>query len=144
MKNSSSKSGILISAIRAQIVVLITAAILLTVFCAVAYSTDDPDSLIIPLSLCALYLSAISGGIAAVRFSGDGIVSGLLSGAISMAAVFLISLLPLHPSGFDSTMGLILTALTVPASAAGSVIGHKKKERAAGKAPVKRHMQKNR
>lgn len=144
MKNSYSKSGLFVSAIRAQIVVLITAAILLTAFCAVAYSTDDPDSIIIPLSLCALYLSAISGGIAAVRFSGDGIISGLLSGAVSLAVIFLLSLLPLHPSGLDSRVRLILTILIVPASAAGSIIGHKKKEKAAGKSPAKRHTQKHR
>lgn len=118
--------SILLSCALSQIAWLVSALILLLVFCGIAYSMADPDSVTVPLSLCALYMSAVIGGIAAVRLSGDGIVSGAISGLITALLVFCLSALPLPDSAFAMPMSLILTALIIPASILGSVIGHKK------------------
>ena len=103
-----------------------SALLLLTVFCLIALSCDDPDSIILPLSLCALYLSSTVGGIFAVRLSGDGILSGALSGLITAGIVFLLSALPLTDSPFSLPTSLLLLSLIVLFSSVGAVIGHKR------------------
>ena len=67
-KDKPDLSILFISAIRAQLILLLTAIVLLIVFCAVAYSLDDPDTVIIPLSLAALFGSGLAGGIAGCGF----------------------------------------------------------------------------
>lgn len=141
MKNShEAKRSILLSSVQAQAVWALSAVLLLLIFCAVAYSTDDPDSITFPLSLCALYLSAIIGGIAAVRLSGDGIMSGLLTGLITAVLLFLLSLLPLPMSPVEMPISLLYNALVVPAAVVGSALGHKRKEKPSG---IKAKMKKN-
>ena len=49
--------------------------LLLLPACAAASSAEDPGSMIRPLSLACLYLAALLSGIAAVRLSGDGLLS---------------------------------------------------------------------
>ena len=97
-KSHEGKRSIFLSALLAQAVWGMSSVILLLVFCTVACSTEDPERITGPLALCALYLSSMAGGIAAVRLSGDGIVSGMLSGVITGLLVCGISLLPLPPS----------------------------------------------
>ncbi len=129
MKSSQKKERNLLSAcLLSQAVWFISALVLLLVMCAVAYSTRDPDAITEPLSMCALYLSAVIGGVAAVKFSGDGIVSGLISGGITALFVVLLSCLPLPESGFDLTHSLIFTALVIPASALGALIGRRRRK----------------
>ncbi len=127
-KTSENGRGIFLSCLYAQIVWALSTVILMLIFCIVAYSTADPDSITTPLSLCALYLSALIGGIAAVRISGDGIVSGAVSGVITAILVFALSVLPLPESGFDLPSSLLFTALVIPASVIGSIVGHKRKK----------------
>ncbi len=136
MKNSHEiKRSLLLSSVQAQAVWLISAGILLLVFCAIAYSTANPDSVTLPLSLCALYLSAILGGIAAVRLSGDGIMSGLLTGIFSAGLLFLFSLLPLPvASSLEVPMSFLYNALIIPAAVIGAILGHKRK----GKPPARK------
>ena len=114
------------SVLLSQLVWIASALVLLCLFCCISLSLRDPDSIILPLSLCALYLSAVIGGVAAVRFSGDGILSGTLSGTVTALLVFLLSALPFSDSLFSLPSSLIFTALIIPASAVGSVIGHKR------------------
>ncbi len=128
MKNSrETKRSILLSSVQAQAVWLLAAGIMLCVFCAIAYSMEDPDSVTLPLSLCALYLSAIVGGIAAVRLSGDGIMSGLLTGMFSAGILFLVSLLPLPVSSVEMPTSFLYNALVIPAAAVGAALGHRRK-----------------
>jgi len=130
MKHSrETKRSLFLSSLQAQAVWAPAAVLLLLVFCAVACSTADPDSITFPLSLCALYLSAVIGGIAAVRLSGDGLMSGLLSGIFTALLVGLLSLLPLPDSGTEFPMSLLYTALVIPASVVGSAVGHRRKEK---------------
>ena len=125
--------GIFMSCLLSQAVFAIFSVVFLLIFCAIAFSLDDPDSVSIPLSLCALYLSAVIGGIAAVKFSADGIASGALSGLFSAVIIFVMSLLPLPASGFALPMSLVYILLIIPASLLGSVIGHKRSGRPSGK-----------
>lgn len=122
-----------LSCILSQIAWLLSVLLLLLIFSAAAASMVDPDSVLVPFSLCTLYLSALIGGIAAVRLSGDGIASGAVSGCITMLLVFGFSLLPLETSPFSFPHSLCLTACTVPASVLGAVIGHKRKQNPAKK-----------
>ncbi len=128
-KREKADRSIFVSCLLSQVSWLVSALLLLLLFCAIAYSTADPDSLIRPLSMCALYLSSMIGGISAVKLSGDGIVSGCLSGLITTLIVFCISALPLYDSGIEMPYSLIFLLLIVPASAAGAVIGHRKEKK---------------
>ena len=104
-------------------------AVLLFVFCAIASGTENPGFLVAPLSLAAAYLGAFIGGVAAVRRSGDGVMSGLVAGAVMLAAALLLSLLPLPASGFPSSACAIFMLLLLPASVLGSIAGHKREKR---------------
>ena len=118
----------LLACLLSQIAWFLSALVLLLIFCAIAVSMEDPDSVTVPFSLCALYLSAFIGGIAAVRLSGDGIASGAVSGCFTMLLVFALTALPLENAPFEFPLSLILTACIVPASVLGAVIGHKKQK----------------
>jgi len=130
MKHShEAKRSIFFAAVQAQGIWILFAVALLLLFCTIAYYMEDPDSVLFPLSLCALYLSSIAGGMAAVRLSGDGLMSGLLSGAMTVILVILFSFLPCPSSCSDiiSSAGYLLMIL--PASVIGAVLGHKRKEK---------------
>jgi len=118
----------LLACLLSQIAWFLSALILLLLFCAIAVSMEDPGSVTVPFSLCALYLSAVIGGIAAVRLSGDGIASGAVSGCFTMLLVFALTALPLENAPFEFPLTLILTACIIPASVLGAVIGHKKQK----------------
>ncbi|MBQ7920985.1 MAG: DUF3792 family protein [Clostridia bacterium] len=126
-KNNSVFSAMLTGICIAQLFVVGIGLLLLLVFCAIACQMKDPDSVILPLSLCALYISSLAGGFAAVRISGDGILSGLISGGLTMLLVRLLSLLPLPPSQMTPLQAGIFFALIPAASVCGSVIGKKRK-----------------
>ena len=115
--------------------------LLLLISCAAANSAEDPGSMTMPLSLAALYLSAFLSGIAAVRFSGDGILSGLLSGVVTALLMLLFSCLPLPSSGVSFPMNLLLTAAVIPCSCAGAFIGRKRNRR---KSPLKKNYRRRR
>ena len=126
-KNDHSTAVMVKSILMAQLFAAGVGLMLLLVFCAIACRMDDPDSVTMPLALCALYLSGLAGGIAAVRLSGDGILSGLLSGGLTMLLFRLISLLPLYASGMTPTQVGIYCALIPVSSACGAVIGKSRK-----------------
>lgn len=115
--------------------------ILLLISCAAANSSENPDSMIRPLSLACLYLSALISGFAAVRFSGDGILSGMLSGTVTALLMLLLSCLPLPESGAAFPMNLLLTAAVIPSSCAGALIGRKRNRR---KSPLKENYRRKR
>ncbi len=139
-KSHEAKRSLFLSSLQAQAVCAVSAIVLLLIFCAIAYSTEDPDSITFPLSLCALYLSSMIGGIAAVRLSGDGIVAGLLSGLVTALLVWLLSLLPLPESGVEYPLSLLYTGMVIPASAVGAALGHKRKEKMGRKAKLKKNI----
>ncbi|MBQ7933078.1 MAG: TIGR04086 family membrane protein [Clostridia bacterium] len=139
-KSHEVKRSLFLSSLQAQVVCALSAVVLLLIFCTIAYSAEDPDSISFPLSLCALYLSSMIGGIAAVRLSGDGIVSGLLSGLVTALLVWLLSLLPLPESGVGFPVSFLYTGMVIPASAIGAALGHKRKERPGMKGKLKKNI----
>lgn len=113
-----------------------TLILLLLISCAAANAAEDPGSLIRPLALACLYLSSLISGFAAVRFSGDGILSGFLSGAVTALLILLFSCLPLPASGFQFPANLLLTGAVIPAECAGALIGRKHHSR---KSPARKN-----
>jgi len=114
---------------------------LLLISCAAANASEDPGSMIRPLALACLYLSAMISGFAAVRLSGDGILSGMLSGSVTALLMLLLSCLPLPGSGFLFPYTLLLTACVIPAGCAGALIGRKRQKR---KSPAKKNYKRKR
>ncbi len=123
------KRSLLPSCLLSQIYWLVSALLLLLIFCSIANAIEDPDSIMKPLALCALYLSAVIGGIGAVRLSGDGPVSGALSGLFTALIVFLLSAFPFPSSGLSTTLTWLLTLAIIPFSVLGAVLGQRKKKK---------------
>ena len=119
----------LTSCLLAQLFFMGIALVLLLVSCAIIVSFDDPDKVIKPVTLAILYLSALMGGISAVRLSGDGVASGAVSGIISSVIVLLLSFIPFPASVFDATTSIICVLLMIPSSVLGSVLGRKKSKK---------------
>lgn len=126
MPNKKSEKSLLISCLISQIYWIVSAIVLMLIIGAVAVSLENPAAVLVPLCLATLYLSAIISGIAAVRYSHDGVLSGLLSGVITSALVMLLSFIPFPSSGLDTTTSLICALLVIPAAAIGSILGRKK------------------
>ncbi len=130
MKNHNKTSrGLFLSCIISQGFWAASSLILLLIFCAIAHSMDDPDSVTVPLSLCSLYIGAVIGGMASIKLSDDGIISGIISGAISAVLLFALSALPLPDSGMSLANSAIFTLLVVPASVLGAFIGKKRSKK---------------
>jgi len=126
-KHDFSPASLFLAVCKAQIPAILTGMILLFLFCLIAYNTTDPDSIILPLSMVAMLLSALAGGIAARRFSGDGVIAGLASGVLTMVLYRVITALPLPDAGVSTEYTLLLACLIPAASVCGAVIGKKKK-----------------
>ncbi len=130
------KRSLLPSCLLAQIYWLVSALLLLLLFCCIANAMEDPDSILKPLGLCALYLSAVMSGIGAVRLSGAGPISGALSGLFTALLVFLLSAFPFPDGGFSSIQSLFLTLAVIPFSVLGAVLGQRKRKKP--RAPLQR------
>lgn len=139
-KSHEGKRSIFLSALLAQAVWGMSSVILLLIFCTVACSTEDPERITGPLALCALYLSSMSGGIAAVRLSGDGLVSGILSGILTVLLVWCISLLPLPSAGYEVSQSLMGTFIIIPVSMLGAILGHKRTVKPGMKTKLKKNI----
>ena len=139
-KSHEGKRSIFLSALIAQAVWGLSSVILLLIFCAVACSTEDPDRITAPLSLCALYLSSMGGGIASVRLSGDGLVSGMLSGVFTVLLVWGISLLPLPSAGYEVSQSLEGIFIIIPISMLGAILGHKRTVKPGMKTKLKKNI----
>jgi len=113
---------------KAQLVFLATGILLLLLFCRIAYSLDNPESITGPLSLVALCLSALAGGIGAVRFTGDGILSGFCSGVLTMVLVRCLAALPVPSSGMDLPHTILFCLMIPVCSVCGAVLGKKRKK----------------
>ena len=140
--NGGNGIGIVTAALKAQLTMVISGVLLLLCFCGIAYSMDDPDSVTKPLSLCALFLSALCGGFSAVRLSGDGLVSGLCAGAFTALIVFVLSALPVSDSGMELADTLLMYLGILAAAAVGSIIGKRRKDTSRNK--IRSHISRKR
>ncbi len=115
------------SLVKAQLVFLVTGMVLVLLFCAIALRLTDTSSVTVPLSLLALALASIAGGVGAVRMSGDGLLSGFLSGGITMGLVWALSLLPLPGASLETGDRVLFYCLMPVLSLCGAVVGKKRK-----------------
>ena len=126
-KRETASAAWVLGIVKAQLIFWITGALFLLLFCRIACSMDDPSAVTRPLSLTALCLSALAGGFSAVRFTGDGLLSGLLSGTVSLLLLRAPALLSLPASGMESGTVLLFTVLVPVLSVCGAVLGRKRK-----------------
>lgn len=134
-KDKRSPSELLICGVKGLAAGVIAAAALLFIFTAVAYGTEDPDSLTAPLGYAALYLSALIAGGAASRISREtGAGAALAGGSAGVMLLFLVivmTLIPAEaPASAVSPLSAVFMYATVPAAAAlgGLVVRHKRRK----------------
>ena len=127
-KRETASTAWILGIAKAQLVFTAAGALFLLLFCWIACCLDDPASVTRPLSLTALCLSSLAGGFAAVRFTGDGLLSGLLSGTVSLLLLRALSLFSLPPSGMELEQVLLFTVLVPVLSVCGAVLGRKRKK----------------
>lgn len=123
-------SKMLRNCIVSVVIGIIVSIVLLIIFAIVSYSNVDPDKLIFPLSLAALYIGAVVCGIITAKKNGEKIFfCGLVSGFIYLVMIFMVSLIP-EESGFISKMtdpqSIIAHLAVIIAVIFGSVIGTKR------------------
>ncbi len=120
-KSHISMRDILISGIKGFILSIIVGTVLLFGFTAIAFSVNDPTSVTAPLGYAALYISVISGGIAAARFSGDTSADAAICGGVSGLMMFVLllfmSFLPTYNAESVSSLTSILMYGSIPVSA---------------------------
>ncbi len=120
---------------------LISAAVLLLIFSGIAYSTADPDSLVVPLSIAALYISAGVCGLVGAKLSDGGILNGLISGIAFLAVILLLSFIPNENGYIGGWLSVLLHALIPVAGAVGGFIGTR---RSSGAKNARKRMKKQR
>ena len=112
---------------------LISSVLLLLIVSFVCYRASDPDFLLWPLSLGALYLSCLVAGFAAIkRRRADALLCGGLSGLCLGVFFFVLSLFlrRAQSPSLSLTLSLLLRALMVVFSGIGGFLGlgkHKKR-----------------
>jgi len=111
---------------------MLCSVILSVVAALIAYGTADPNRFTTPLALCALYLSAIFGGVIAIRLHRtDTLLCGGISGGVLMLLHLLLSCF--LPQGFDKPLPLLLLLLlrllTIVAAILGAYIGFPREKR---------------
>lgn len=121
-KRDSLPSG----SLRGCAVGIVTLFVLLALFTCAAAGGENPGIFYTPFSLCSLYLGALAAGIGAVRCTSMPVISGVTSGTLYAAAVFLLSLLPLPGSGLPSSVYWILLVTVIPAAVLGSIVGQRR------------------
>lgn len=110
---------------------LLTGLLLLLIFSLVAYFTPDPNRWILPLGILAAALTALLGGVYAIRLHGHAaFLCGLSVGCVLFAVMLLASLflIPLA-SGYPAWVSCLLHVGFLVLSVAGAVIGKKKPKR---------------
>lgn len=103
-----------------------TAIVLWIVATVVAYSCNDPDSVISAFAFCAIYAAAVVGGFVSAKINGGG---GLVCGAVSGVMITFLLLLVavfmrnVYSSGYGALTSLLLRAFVVLASILGGLFG---------------------
>lgn len=104
-----------------------SAVVLMLIMTAIACMAPDPGKLTAALGYAALALSAVVGGIFAVRFTGDGVLSGLLCGCAMSLVFWAISFIPV---GWESTlsggMSALMHLIPCAAGALGALVGRRR------------------
>ena len=105
--------------------------VLITCAAAVAYTRPDPNALITPLALVALFLSSFAGGFTTVRRAGSSpMLCGILCGGAITVFTMIAALIlrGVTGSGYELWQAAILHAATVLFSTLGSFAGNAKRK----------------
>lgn len=134
--------SVLSGALRALPVSVLSGFLLLLVCAGVAYAQADPDAFLTPFGVGAAGLSAVIGGIAAVRFNrGGALLSGLCGGILYTGVLMILSLCFFRDagSGYSPTVSLLLHAGIILLEVLGGFLGlPRKKSPAPGRHRVPR------
>ncbi len=112
---------------------LASALPLLLIMSAVAYRTPDPASLVSLLSYVALLFGAFAAGFASAKINqNNGMLCGIITGAVYLIFVFLVSLFLHNSSNTDTSfiLSLGLRSIVILASVLGGCLGEKKEKKA--------------
>ena len=133
---------VLSGALRALPVSILSGFLLLLVCSGIAYAQADPDAFLTPLGVGAAGLSAVIGGIAAVRFNrGGALLSGLCGGILYTGILMILSLCFFRDagSGYSPAVSLFLHAGIILLEVLGGFLGlPRKKSPAPGRHRVPR------
>lgn len=125
-------SSLLQNALFGSFVGLLCALILLLAGAAIAIKSDDPDAVISPISLFALYASAFFGGFLALRKNrSSALLCGSLCGVFLLIFFLVLSffLRGYTDSHFSSAIAWLLRIAMLPVSAAGGFLGMSQKRK---------------
>ena len=123
---------VFLNALKGCTIGICSAIPLLLAACALAMSTADPAALTGPLSYAVLLVGAFIGGIASTKINGsDGMLCGIMSGALYLLFVFLVSLF-LHNAEKEHAnfiLSLGLRSVTVLSAIIGACMADKKSKK---------------
>ena len=129
--------------LRSALVTLVAAALLVFVLLlaasGVAYVNDDPDSVLMPLSLAVLVIGAAASGVMSVRMiSENPLTGGLIGAGILLLLIAGVSFFFCDGVPINWLRVLITAAITAASSLAGAYIAQ---PRAADPAKRRRHLE---
>lgn len=116
---------------------VIMSALLLLVFNYICYTNDDPDKYLGVLGVTALLMAAFSGGFISAKLNREsGLVCGLITGAIFVLLVVLLSFSLQTEGNGMTTKSYLIFALVPVLSAVAGLLGlpsKKKRKKKTGK-----------
>lgn len=119
--------SLVIGILKGSLAGIVSGGVLMLIMAAIACATPDPGKLTSWMGYAALALATVVGGAFAVRFTGDGVLSGLLCGTAMSLMLWAVSLIPV---GWESTLSAGVSALLhlIPCGAGvvGALIGKKR------------------
>jgi len=108
--SEASLLSLLRCSLRGAAIGLLVSVVLAVIICVAILGTPDPDALVFPLSLIALYISAfVAGLIATAKMGSSSLICGLLSGGIFMLSYMFVSLF--FPSELSAKYGFFASLL---------------------------------
>ncbi|MBO5938912.1 MAG: TIGR04086 family membrane protein [Clostridia bacterium] len=109
---------------------LLCAAVLLLVGALICQRSQDPNKMTLPLGLVSLYLSALLGGIVAVRHRGSSaLLCGAVCGILLLVFFWIVSIFFGDSDAFSLPLSLFLRCFTAFFSILGAYLGLKRSKR---------------
>ena len=92
----------------------------------IAYSCNDPNSVMSVFAFCAVYIASLIGGFSSAKINrGAGVVCGALCGVMMTFVLLLLSVLlrNSYSSGYSGGAALLLRSAVVLVSVVGGILG---------------------
>ena len=131
-KRHISKSGILISSAYGLLCATVILILLLAIFSAVGLATENPHSLLTPISFFSIYTASFFGGFIAIKKNkgADALLCGLVCGIFTFLFLSLIFfIIGIILKSQSASLTWLFRALIIPASILGSLLGSAKKNK---------------